>query len=167
MLSDEAARTMLPESLRARLIEVNGVRAFILAAGAGKTDAPIVLSQKDVRQLQFAKGAIATGISVLMKEMGVKAADLDEVLLAGAFGTYIHPASARDIGLVPPVPLDRIRAVGNAAGEGAKIALLSYREREAAEAMPKCVDYLELSGRSDFNDLFLSALRFPPLDRSG
>jgi len=62
------------------------------------------------------------------------------------------------------VPLDRIRAVGNAAGEGAKIALLSYREREAAEAMPSRVEYLELSGREDFNDLFLKALGFPPLD---
>jgi uncharacterized 2Fe-2S/4Fe-4S cluster protein (DUF4445 family) len=98
-----------------------------------------------------------------MNEMGLQADDLHEVLLAGAFGSYIHPDSARTIGLVPAVPLERIRAIGNAAGEGAKIALLSYREREAAEAMPSRVEYLELSGRTDFNDLFMKALGFPPL----
>ncbi len=65
---------------------------------------------------------------------------------------------------MPPVPVGRIRSVGNAAGEGAKLALLSYRERAAAEAMPSRVEYLELSGRPDFNDLFLAALGFPPLD---
>ncbi|HXH28685.1 MAG TPA: ASKHA domain-containing protein, partial [Candidatus Polarisedimenticolia bacterium] len=123
-----------------------------------------LLSQKDVRQLQFAKGSIATGIQVLMNEMGVQAGDLEEVLLAGAFGSYINPESARLIGLVPPVSLPRVRAVGNAAGEGAKIALLSYREREAAEAMPMRVEYFELSGRVDFNDLFMKALAFPPID---
>jgi len=86
------------------------------------------------------------------------------VLLAGAFGSYINPDAARIIGLVPAVPLARIRAVGNAAGEGAKIALLSYREREAAEVMPSRVEYIELSGREDFNDIFMSVLGFPPLD---
>ena len=122
-----------------------------------------MFSQKDVRQLQFAKGSIASGIKVLMKVMGVGPEDLHEVLLAGAFGSYIHPDAARIIGLVPAVALDRIRAVGNAAGEGAKIALLSYREREAAEAMPARVEYIELSGREDFNDIFMGVLGFPPL----
>jgi uncharacterized 2Fe-2S/4Fe-4S cluster protein (DUF4445 family) len=154
----------LPPSLAKRLVTVDGVRAFVLATAEETGGRPVVLSQKDIRQLQFAKGSIATGIQVLMKEMKVRPEDLREVMLAGAFGSYIHPDSARTIGLVPPVPLERIRAVGNAAGEGAKIALLSYREREAAEAMPDRVEYLELSGREDFNDLFMKALGFPPLD---
>ena len=153
-----------PPSIQERLVAVDGVRAFILATAAETGARPVLLSQKDIRQLQFAKGSIATGIQVLMKDMGVGPADLHEVLLAGAFGSYIHPDSARTIGLVPPVTLERIRAIGNAAGEGAKIALLSYREREAAEAMPGRVEYLELSGREDFNDLFMKALGFPPLD---
>lgn len=152
-----------PPGLASRLVTIDGVRAFVLATEAETGDRPVILSQKDIRQLQFAKGSIATGIQVLMNEMGVKPDDLREVMLAGAFGSYIHPDSARTIGLVPPVPLDRIRAIGNAAGEGAKIALLSYREREAAEAMPDRVEYLELSGREDFNDLFMKALGFPPL----
>ena len=114
--------------------------------------------------MQFAKGAIATGIQVLMREMEVTVADIHEVLLAGASGSSIDPISARTLGLVPPVAADRVRAVGNAAGEGSKIALLSYREREAAEAMPSRIEYIELSGRTDFNNLFLQALGFPPLD---
>lgn len=162
--SAEEVAGRFPESLLSRLVTLDGVRAFVLATAAETGSAPVVLTQKDIRQLQFAKGSIATGIQVLLNEMGVSPTDLSEVLLAGAFGSYIHPDSARTIGLVPPVPLDRIRAVGNAAGEGAKIALLSYREREAAEAMPSRVDYLELSGREDFNDLFMKALGFPPLD---
>jgi uncharacterized 2Fe-2S/4Fe-4S cluster protein (DUF4445 family) len=162
--ADEARASKVPPALADRLVTVNGVRAFVLAGTEITGGSPVLFSQKDVRQLQFAKGSIATGIQVLMNEMGVGAMELQEVLLAGAFGSYIHPASARAIGLVPPVPLERIRAVGNAAGEGAKIGLLSYREREAAEAMPDRVEYLELSGREDFNDLFMKALGFPPLD---
>ena len=164
MRSAEEVRGKVPESLAERLVTIDGVRAFVLATAAETGGRPVLFSQKDVRQLQFAKGSIATGIQVLMNEMGVGPGDLQEVLLAGAFGSYINPESALAIGLVPPVPLPRIRAVGNAAGEGAKIALLSYREREAAEAMPSRVEYLELSGRTDFNDLFMKALGFPPID---
>ena len=151
-------------SLTARLVTLDGVRAFVLATAGQTGGKPVLLTQKDIRQLQFAKGSIAAGIRILMNEMKVKPDDLHEVLLAGAFGSYIHPEAARRIGLVPPVPVDRIRAIGNAAGEGAKIALLSYREREAADAMPGRVEYIELSGREDFNDIFLSVLGFPALE---
>ncbi|MEK7799569.1 MAG: ASKHA domain-containing protein, partial [Acidobacteriota bacterium] len=164
MRSAEELGGKIPGSLASRLITVDGVRAFVLATEEETGGRRILFSQKDVRQLQFAKGSIASGIRVLMKEMGVTPDDLQEVLLAGAFGSYIHPDAARLIGLVPAVPLSRIRAVGNAAGEGAKIALLSYREREAAEAMPARVEYIELSGREDFNDIFMGVLGFPPID---
>jgi uncharacterized 2Fe-2S/4Fe-4S cluster protein (DUF4445 family) len=164
MRSAEELRGQVPDPLASRLVTVDGVRAFVLASDQETGGRPVLFTQKDVRQLQFAKGSIASGIKVLMKVMGVQPGDLHEVLLAGAFGSYIHPDAARLIGLVPAVPLDRIRAVGNAAGEGAKIALLSYREREAAEAMPVRVEYVELSGREDFNDIFMGVLGFPPLD---
>jgi uncharacterized 2Fe-2S/4Fe-4S cluster protein (DUF4445 family) len=164
MRSAEDLKGRVPDALASRLITVDGVRAFVLATEKETGGRRILFSQKDVRQLQFAKGSIASGIRVLMKEMGVAPDDLQEVLLAGAFGSYINPDAARIIGLVPAVPLGRIRAVGNAAGEGAKIALLSYREREAAEVMPGRVEYIELSGREDFNDIFMSVLGFPPLD---
>jgi uncharacterized 2Fe-2S/4Fe-4S cluster protein (DUF4445 family) len=143
--------------LRDRLIDVDGMRAFLLADG-------VYLTQRDIRELQFAKGSIATGIKVLMDILGVTAADLDEVLLGGSFGSYLNPESARIIGLVPPVAVNRIVAVGNSAGEGAKIALLSYRERQVAFELPARIEYVELSGRSDFNDSFVSVLAFPQLE---
>jgi uncharacterized 2Fe-2S/4Fe-4S cluster protein (DUF4445 family) len=140
-----------------RLIDVDGVRAFLLADG-------VFLSQRDVRELQFAKGSIATGIKVLMDILGVETKDLDEVMLGGSFGSYLNPESAKIIGLVPPVDVDKIIAVGNSAGEGAKIALLSYRERQVAFELPSRIEYIELSGRSDFNDAFVSVLQFPHLE---
>jgi len=143
--------------LRERLIDVDGVRAFLLAEG-------VYLTQKDIRELQFAKGSIATGIKVLMDILGVETKDLEEVLLGGSFGSYLNPESAKIIGLVPPVDVDRIIAVGNSAGEGAKIALLSYRERQVAFELPSRIEYIELSGRTDFNDAFVSVLGFPHLE---
>jgi uncharacterized 2Fe-2S/4Fe-4S cluster protein (DUF4445 family) len=143
--------------LRDRLIDVDGVRAFLLADG-------VYLTQRDVRELQFAKGSIATGIKVLMDILGIETKDLDEVMLGGSFGSYLNPESAKIIGLVPAVDVDRIVAVGNSAGEGAKIALLSYRERQVAFELPTRIEYVELSGRTDFNDAFVSVLGFPHLE---
>ncbi|MEA2635876.1 MAG: hypothetical protein QOH92_2643 [Chloroflexota bacterium] len=152
------SREEVPEHpLSDRLINVDGVRAFLLAEG-------VYLSQKDVRELQFGKGSIATGIKVLMDVMGVKTADLDEVLLGGSFGSYLNPESAKIIGLVPPVDVDRILSVGNTAGEGAKMSLLSFRERQIAFELPDKMEYVELSGRADFNDSFVSVLQFAELD---
>jgi uncharacterized 2Fe-2S/4Fe-4S cluster protein (DUF4445 family) len=138
-------------------VDDEGVRGFAL------TD-DVVLTQRDIRELQQAKGAIATGIEAAMRERGLDAPDLDEVLLAGSFGTYIDPLGARVLGLVPPVPVGRIRAVGNTASEGAKMALLSFREREVAFELPAFVEYLELSGVQDFNERFIANVAFPPLD---
>ncbi|TMG32930.1 MAG: DUF4445 domain-containing protein [Chloroflexi bacterium] len=152
------SREEVPEHpLSDRLITVDGVRGFLLAEN-------VYLSQRDVRELQFGKGSIATGIKVLMDVMGVTAADLDEVLLGGSFGSYLNPESAKIIGLVPPVDVDRILSVGNTAGEGAKMSLLSFRERQVAFELPEKIEYVELSGRSDFNDSFVSVLAFPELE---
>jgi uncharacterized 2Fe-2S/4Fe-4S cluster protein (DUF4445 family) len=139
-----------------RLITVDGVRAFLLADD-------VYLSQRDIRELQFGKGSIATGIKVLMDILEVRAEQLDEVLLGGSFGSYLNPESARIIGLVPPVHVDRIISVGNTAGEGAKMSLLSFRERQVAFELPSQIEYVELSGRTDFNDSFVSVLQFPEL----
>jgi uncharacterized 2Fe-2S/4Fe-4S cluster protein (DUF4445 family) len=154
--ADEAPDHPLAE----RLITVDGVRAFLLAEG-------VYLTQRDIRELQFAKGSIATGIKVLMDIFEVTTSDLEEVFLGGSFGSYLNPESAKVIGLVPPVDVDRIIAVGNSAGEGAKIALLSYRERQVAFELPARIEYVELSGRTDFNDSFVSVLAFPDLEPVG
>ena len=121
----------------------------------------VFLSQRDVRELQFAKASIATGWTILCKELGIDPGDISQVLLGGSFGSYLTAASAVKIGLVPKLPLVRIVAAGNVAGEGAKIAALSVTERAAANAILDEVDYVELSGRSDFNDLFIDQLAFP------
>jgi uncharacterized 2Fe-2S/4Fe-4S cluster protein (DUF4445 family) len=159
---EAAAQAVSPALARRVVLGADGVKAFILAdpdqSGHGRA---IRLTQRDIRELQFAKGAIAGGIAVLMSELGVTPADLEEIYLAGSFGSYINPQSARIIGLVPPVAVERIKAVGNSAGEGARIALLSFRERQVAQAIPSLVEYHELSGRADFNDAFIEVLRFP------
>jgi len=121
----------------------------------------VYLSQRDVRELQFAKASIATGWTILCRELGIAPEELSQVLLAGSFGTYLSPASAIRIGLVPKLPLVRIISAGNLAGEGAKIAALSMSERAAGRAVLDEVRYIELSGRADFNDLFIDALSFP------
>ena len=166
--AEEATELVSLELARRIITDEEGRRSFVLAwpeeSGSGKS---IVLTQRDVRELQFAKGSIAGGIDVVMQELGVEADELIEIFLAGSFGSYINPQSARIIGLVPPVPVERIKAVGNAAGEGAKIALLSFRERQVARSLPQIVEYHELSGRGEFNDSFLAVLQFPELDTLG
>jgi uncharacterized 2Fe-2S/4Fe-4S cluster protein (DUF4445 family) len=121
----------------------------------------VYLSQRDVRELQFAKASIATGWNILCRDLGIEPGEISQVLLGGSFGSYLSAASAVKIGLVPNLPLARIVSAGNVAGEGAKIAALSVTERAAANAVPDEVEYVELSGRPDFNDLFIDQLGFP------
>lgn len=165
MAVDEIQTRFGPALAERIVVDEQGMRSFVLATAAESGHGqPVVLTQRDIRELQFAKGSIAGGIAVLMNELGVTTDQLEAVYLAGSFGSYINPQSARIIGLVPPVPVERISAVGNAAGEGAKMALLSFRERQSAWALVDMVEYLELSGRADFNDSFMAVLQFPDLD---
>jgi uncharacterized 2Fe-2S/4Fe-4S cluster protein (DUF4445 family) len=157
MVTDEQARAIAP-GLADRLRLIDGERIFVLHDRSG---GPIYLSQRDVRALQFAKAAIATGWSLLLEEMGTDASEVQQVLLAGSFGSYLSPASAIRIGLVPRLPVLRVVSAGNVAGEGAKMALLSVRERAGALALLQEVEYVELSDRADFNDRFVDLLAFP------
>jgi uncharacterized 2Fe-2S/4Fe-4S cluster protein (DUF4445 family) len=159
-VADEKAAEDHPV-LSKRLVKVGEERVFVLAWRGDDPANAIYLSQRDVRELQFAKASIATGWSILMNELGITAADIGQVLLAGSFGSYLSPASAVKIGLVPKLALPRIISAGNVAGEGAKMAALSLRERAAADAIVEEVEYVELSGREDFNDLFMDQLAFP------
>jgi uncharacterized 2Fe-2S/4Fe-4S cluster protein (DUF4445 family) len=137
-----------------RVVKIGEERVFMLAPD-------VYLSQRDVRELQFAKASIATGWTILCRDLGIEPEEIAQVLLAGSFGSYLSPASAVKIGLVPNLPLTRIVSAGNVAGEGAKIAALSVQERAAAAAIVDEVEYVELSGRTDFNDLFIDQLKFP------
>ena len=157
---DEAAAEAHP-ALAKRLVKVGEERVFVLAWRGEEPENAVYLSQRDVRELQFAKASIATGWRILMGELGIAPEDVSQVLLAGSFGSYLSPASAVRIGLVPRLPLPRIVSAGNVAGEGAKMAALSLRERSAADAILDEVEYVELSGRADFNDMFIDQLAFP------
>ena len=162
-ISDEAAADLLP-GLVDRLGEVNGERVFALSwhdDGKHELADSVYLSQRDVRELQFAKAAISTGWTLMLEELGVDTSDVQQVLLAGSFGSYLSPASAVRIGLVPKLPVLRIVSAGNVAGEGAKMALLSMQERNGAHALLEEVRYVELSDRTDFNDRFVDQLAFP------
>lgn len=161
LVPDEAAHDIAP-ALADRLARIGEERVFVLHRPEPDT-APaecVYLSQRDVRELQFAKAAISTGWSLLLEQLGLEHRDVQQVLLAGSFGTYLSPASAVRIGLVPQLPVLRIVAAGNVAGEGAKMALLSVRERAGALALLEEVTYVELSDRPDFNDAFVEQLAF-------
>ncbi len=108
-----------------------------------------------------AKASIATGWRLLMEQLKLNDEDIQQVLLAGSFGSYLSPASAIQIGLVPKIPVMRIVSAGNVAGEGAKMVLLSQPERNGATALLNEVEYVELSDRADFNDKFVVQLSFP------
>ena len=161
-MPEEEAAARLP-GLASRLTMLESNRVFVLAwlGEPGDVAHSVYLSQRDVRELQFAKAAIATGWSILLAEAGLSAADVQQVLLAGSFGSYLSPASAIRLGLVPRLPVLRVVSAGNVAGEGAKMALLSVRERAGALALLEEVRYVELSDRPDFNDRFVEQLAFP------
>jgi uncharacterized 2Fe-2S/4Fe-4S cluster protein (DUF4445 family) len=137
----------------------SGEKIFVLH---GSNEDPIVyLSQRDVRELQFAKASIATGWSLLIEELKINSSEIQQVLLAGSFGSYLSPSSAINIGLVPKLPVLRIVSAGNVAGEGAKMVLLSSNERKGVQTLLDEVKYIELSDRTDFNDKFVTNLAFP------
>jgi uncharacterized 2Fe-2S/4Fe-4S cluster protein (DUF4445 family) len=168
-LLDETGR-FVPEDVAAEkvpalaplLTRIGEERVFVLHRPTPDAEPEdcVYLSQRDVRELQFAKAAISTGWSLLLGELGLEQRDVQQVLLAGSFGSYLSPAAAVRIGLVPKLPVLRIVAAGNVAGEGAKMALLSVRERAGAAALLEEVRYVELSDRTDFNDRFVDQLGF-------
>jgi uncharacterized 2Fe-2S/4Fe-4S cluster protein (DUF4445 family) len=156
----ETAAEIAPR-LAGRLTMVGQERVFVLHARGADPAESVYLSQRDVRELQFAKASIATGWNILLRELGLAPDAIQQVLLAGSFGAYLSPASAIRIGLVPRLAIPRIVSAGNVAGEGAKMAALSVRERAEARSIVREVTYVELSGRTDFNDLFIDQLAFP------
>jgi uncharacterized 2Fe-2S/4Fe-4S cluster protein (DUF4445 family) len=159
-VAEEVAAERHP-GLAPRLTKVGEERVFVLRWRDEDPANAVYLSQRDVRELQFAKASIATGWNLLLKELAVEPDDIAQILLAGSFGAYLTPLSAIRIGLVPRMALPRIVSAGNVAGEGAKIAALSLRERAEARSILREVEYVELSGRQDFNDLFIDQLAFP------
>ncbi|MFC1964981.1 ASKHA domain-containing protein [Chloroflexota bacterium] len=155
------------EDLSSRVIKRSGVYDFLIAsAEESYHHRPIYLNQKDVRELQLAKGAIAAGIETLMDEIGIRVQDIQRVYLAGALGNYIDPFSAIRTGIIPRVNLEIIRSLGNAASTGASMALLSRRYWQAAAKLAQFIEHIELSYRADFNQYFIKQMDFPKETRN-
>jgi len=155
---------MVREHPRVRMRD--GQPEFVLADERATDGAPIVFNQRDIRAVQLAKGAIRAGIQVLLEEEGLNESQIDQVIVAGAFGNYIDLAGAVAIGMFPDMPLDRFAQVGNAAGIGAKLALVSYPHRAAAQSLAARSQYIELAGSGRFNYAFMRAMRFPERTRN-
>ncbi len=152
----EAVEKGIRKSWTDRLTEWNGQSAFVLSPeGAG-----VLLTAGDIRQLQMAKSAIRTGIETLLRHAGMKAEQLEAIYLAGAFGNYIRRESAVRIGLLPPVKSERIKLIGNGAGIGAGIALLSGQFRAGMEGYAGEIRHIELADEPDFQEQFIQFLNF-------
>jgi uncharacterized 2Fe-2S/4Fe-4S cluster protein (DUF4445 family) len=152
------ARGRMGEHPRVR--DTTSLREFVLIGETERQDGhpAITFTQNDVRELQLAKGAMRTGIDVLLEANCLVADEIDRVIIAGAFGTYIDVASAIAIGMLPRLPLDRFHQVGNAAGMGAKLALISRNKRDEAQSIARRVRYIELSTFPQFAKRFAHAM---------
>ena len=152
----------LSDSLRRRVFTLpDGLTAFVIAWGpetaAGKD---IVLTQGDIRQVQLAKGAIRGGIETLQRVTQTPTDGIAGLMLAGGFGNYLNIHSAIRVGLIPPLASDRVTYVGNAAGLGAQMAVISETERRRAEELARLVRHVSLATHPDFQEIFLEAVQF-------
>ena len=130
-------------------------------------DTDVVLTQKDIREMQLAKGAISAGIQLLAERLGIQLSDIQRVCIAGAFGNYMDPNSACDIGLIPPELRSKVIPVGNAAGEGAKMVLQDQAAWDRAERLARKAEFLELASLPQFQDAFIDNLEFPDWEENG
>lgn len=167
MLSPAEAVALSP-ALRNRLIETQNGTGFVLAfkeeSGNGKD---VTITAGDVRRLQLAKGSIHAAIQTMIRAAGASDEMLDEILLAGAFGNYIRVESAIRIGLIPSIPADRVKSVGNAAGVGARLALLSDQEMRQARTLAESVNYIELAVSADYQAELMERMMFPLSQENG
>jgi uncharacterized 2Fe-2S/4Fe-4S cluster protein (DUF4445 family) len=163
MLTREEASS-LPEKVRGRLAENENGMEFVLArADEAYAGEPITLTARDVRETQLAKAAIYGGMELMLHQVGAEPGDVEQLLLAGAFGNYIRLESALAIGLIPSVAAERIASIGNAAGVGARLMLCSLSERRRAQEIARSTRHIELSEREGFYDRFADAMMLRPL----
>ncbi len=143
-------------------VRSNGRQAEFVLATADQTGhgREILVTRKDVNEIQLAKGAIRAGIEVLLQEAGIPAESIQEFIIAGAFGTYLDLGSALRVGMFPVIPLDRYQQVGNAAGVGAKEMLVSAVRRAEAARIVRNVRYVELTTHASFTPLFVESMYF-------
>lgn len=142
------------------IVDVSRHGAYLLATAEQTTNGkPLVITQDDIRSVQLAKSALYAGSKLLMKRAGVN--QVDKIVLAGAFGSYIDPQQAMILGLIPSCDLEKVTAVGNAAGDGARIALLNRQKRLEAQALIQQISYVETAVDPQFQVGFVDALHLP------
>lgn len=159
---EDGELTNLNQDYKTRLVKIDGLASFALVReGEGQSFNEIAITQKDVRELQNAKAAIAAGIKVLLKNAGLGIGDISKVYLAGGFGNYINIKSALKIGLLPAeLQEEKIISVGNAAGSGAIIGLLSAKQLEETIKIKNMIKYIELSSSKEFVDEYVNSMFF-------
>lgn len=131
---------------------------LLVPAEMAGNDQDITVSRKDINEIQLAKAAIRSGLDILLREAGIEAKDVDRVLVAGAFGTYISIPNAIEIGMFPDIPLNRVEQVGNAAGMGAVQALISANHRKLINEVIQNVDYIELTTYDTFQKIYMRSM---------
>ena len=156
-LMDEKG-ALIEGQLNVRADKKNGLEFLLVPAALTGHERDIAVSRRDVNEIQLAKAAIRAGQEILLVKAGITAEDIDEVIIAGAFGTYINVPNAIKVGMLPDIPVKRFRQVGNAAGMGAVQALVSSKHRNLIKDVIKNVDYIELTTYADFQDEFMKAM---------
>jgi uncharacterized 2Fe-2S/4Fe-4S cluster protein (DUF4445 family) len=145
-------------SRTARIISNDRTWSYSLFTSEGGEE-PIVVTQNDIRQIQLAKAALYAGVKLLMDHMGVD--KIERIRLAGAFGSHINVQHAMVLGLIPDCPLEEVSSAGNAAGTGARIALLNFQSRHVIETLVKNIEKIETALEPKFQDYFVDAMAFP------
>lgn len=159
----EASGTMLNkhDSGLNVITDGGGNKVVLVEADSTDTGVSLIFNQDDIRQVQLAKAAIRTGIDLLLRKAGLNFKDLDRIYLAGAFGHYLDPGSCIKIGMLPPIDINKISNIGNAASEGAIMALVSEESRAYARSISAAIECIELADCKDFQDLFMHNIDFP------
>ncbi len=161
-LVDDSGRLAEGTEGRRILTDSKGQKEFVLIPRTETADSQTVtLSQRDIREIQLAKAAIRAGLDILMGELDLDPRTIETMYIAGAFGFFLNPVSAKAIGLYQEIAADRIRLVGNAAVAGARQLLLSTKSRNEAEEVVKRVEYVDLATRKDFRKIFLASMALP------
>lgn len=159
IIKPTSAKTKLSPAFARRIIIENDQPAFVLTFADDGLPS-VTLTQQDIREVQLAKAAISAGVRLLLKKLHIKEDDLDQILLAGAFGNYIKRSSALRIGLLPAVPEEKIHFVGNAASSGARMILLNRTARELAGHLARRIEYIEIAHEPEFVNIYTNLMAF-------
>lgn len=161
ILEEDEMDEAMAEEFGEKIFELDGITSFLIAKGEEcNAETDIVITQRDIREIQNAKAAIAAGIKILAKESGIRLEDIKKVYLAGGFGSYISIESALKIGLLPKALRGKVESIGNAAGAGAVEILMSSKTMKRASEIKETFRYIELSASKEFVEEYIKAMSF-------